>query len=130
MISCASYVIYNLDWAATSSRPSAELGPNYRERVGEVSPEPTTACSIISARWATSKKMYIPPDMDKKASPLENQVIFERALAEAVGFGPGDKVLDLGCGRGRVAARMASVTGAHMAGPNIDPNQIAQAPRV
>ena len=121
----ASYVIYNLDWA-NEEQMIAELGPNYRERVGECLRAYYGVLNHLCA-LGDVEKMYIPPHMDKKASPLENQVIFERAVAEAVGFGPGDKVLDLGCGRGRVAAHMASVSGAQVTGLNIDPNQIAQA---
>ncbi len=104
----------------------AALGPNYREKVGECLRSYYGVLNHLCALGEV-EKMYIPPHMDKKASPFENQVLCERAIAEAVGFGPGDKVLDLGCGRGRVAAHMATVTGAQVTGLNIDPNQIAQA---
>jgi sterol 24-C-methyltransferase len=71
--------------------------------------------------------MYIPPIMDKQASVLENQILNEEAIAKEIGLKAGDRVLDLGCGRGRVAAHMATLTGARVTGLNIDPNQIAQA---
>lgn len=60
-------------------------------------------------------------------SVLDNQLLNEEAIARELGFKAGDKVLDLGCGRGRVAAHMAKFTGAQITGLNIDPNQIAQA---
>ena len=121
----ASYVIYNLDWA-NEEQMIAALGPNYREKVGECL---RSYYGILNHLCALGEveKMYIPPHMNKRASPFENQVLCERAIAEAVGFGPGDRVLDLGCGRGRVAAHMARITGASVTGLNIDPNQIAQA---
>lgn len=36
-------------------------------------------------------------------------------------------MLDIGCGRARVATHMASVTGAHVTGINIDEDQMANA---
>lgn len=71
--------------------------------------------------------MYIPPQMDKQASVLDNQLLFEETIARDLGLKAGDRVLDLGCGRGRVAAHMAKYSGAQVTGLNIDPNQIAQA---
>lgn len=65
--------------------------------------------------------------MSRKANVLENQILYERSIAHDVALTAGDKVLDLGCGRGRVAAHMAQCTGAHVTGLNIDPNQVAQA---
>jgi sterol 24-C-methyltransferase len=66
--------------------------------------------------------------MDKRASVLENQLLYERAIAHAIGLKAGDIVLDLGCGRGRVAAHMATaIPGIKVTGINIDPNQIGQA---
>jgi sterol 24-C-methyltransferase len=73
------------------------------------------------------EKMYIPPWMSPKSSVLENQILYERSIAEDIGLTTGKKVLDLGCGRGRVAAHMAQHTGAHVTGLNIDPNQVEQA---
>lgn len=41
---------------------------------------------------------------------------------------PGDRVLDVGCGRGRVAAHVCTLApGVHVSGINIDPVQIASA---
>jgi sterol 24-C-methyltransferase len=83
----------------------------------------------INSRCALGdvEKMYIPPMMDKRVSVLDNQLLNEEAIAREIGLKAGDKVLDLGCGRGRVAAHMSKYTGAQVTGLNIDPNQLAQA---
>lgn len=65
--------------------------------------------------------------MDKKASITENQLLAEEMIAREIGLTAGHHVLDLGCGRGRVAAHMTKYTGAKVTGLNIDPNQLAQA---
>ena len=88
---------------------------------------------VVSTKRGDVEKMYIPPHMDRSASVLENQLLFERAVAEAIAparpprSGEPPKILDLGCGRGRVAAHMAALTRASVTGLNIDPNQVAQA---
>ncbi|KAK3941096.1 S-adenosyl-methionine-sterol-C-methyltransferase [Diplogelasinospora grovesii] len=121
----ASYVIYNLDWA-DEDQMITELGPNYREKVGECLKAYYGVLNHLCA-LGDVEKMYIPPYMDKRATVLENQLLYERAIAQAVGLKPGMRALDLGCGRGRVAAHMATLSGAHVQGINIDPNQVAQA---
>jgi sterol 24-C-methyltransferase len=75
------------------------------------------------------EKMYIPPTMDASKSILENQRLFETKLARDLGVKKGDRVLDVGCGRGRVAAHIASMTGAHVSGFNVDKTQIESAQR-
>ncbi|KAK3382809.1 S-adenosyl-L-methionine-dependent methyltransferase [Lasiosphaeria ovina] len=122
----ASYVIYNLDWA-DEAQMVAELGPNYREKVGECLKSYYSIMNHLCA-LGDVEKMYIPPFMDKNASVIENQLLYEKAIAREIGLDtPGLRVLDIGCGRGRVAAHMATATGALVTGLNIDPNQVAQA---
>lgn len=121
----ASYEIYNLDWA-DEDKMVAALGPDYQQRVGDC------LCAYYSVlnhlcSLGDVEKMYIPPLMDKKASVLDNQLLNEEALAREVGLRPGMKALDLGCGRGRVAAHMTSFSGAQVVGLNIDADQVAQA---
>ncbi|KAI0117472.1 S-adenosyl-L-methionine-dependent methyltransferase [Daldinia grandis] len=121
----ASYEIYNLDWANEEEMIKA-FGPDYQQRVGDC------LCAYYSVlnhlcSLGDVEKMYIPPLMDKKASVLDNQLLYEESVARDIGLKPGMKVLDLGCGRGRVAAHMTSFSGAHVTGLNIDANQIAQA---
>lgn len=49
------------------------------------------------------------------------------ALLDRLGVGPGDFVLDLGCGNGAMDAYFAERTGAHVTGIDIDAGAIAQA---
>ncbi|KAH8905195.1 S-adenosyl-L-methionine-dependent methyltransferase [Coniochaeta sp. PMI_546] len=121
----ASYVIYNLDWA-DEKQMIAALGPDYRDKVGECLKAYYAVLNHLCA-LGDVERMYIPPLMSKKATVLENQLLYERAIAREIRIQPGDKVLDLGCGRGRVAAHIATISGAQVTGINIDPNQIGQA---
>lgn len=121
----ASYVIYNLDWS-DERQMIDELGPNYQEKVGDCLKAYYGVLNHLCA-LGDVEKMYIPPFMSKKATVLENQLLYEESIAEDIGLKKNDKVLDLGCGRGRVAAHMTQYAGAQVTGLNIDPNQIAQA---
>ncbi|KAK1141530.1 hypothetical protein N8T08_008943 [Aspergillus melleus] len=121
----ASYVIYNLDWS-DEKQMVEELGPNYQEKVGDCLKAYYGVLNHLCA-LGDVEKMYIPPFMSKKATVLENQLLYEESIAEDIGLEKDDKVLDLGCGRGRVAAHMTQYSGAQVTGLNIDPNQIAQA---
>ncbi|KAK8019932.1 S-adenosyl-L-methionine-dependent methyltransferase [Apiospora arundinis] len=120
-----SYVIYNLDWENEKEMIDA-LGPDYQQRVGACLKSYYGIMNHLCA-LGDVEKMYIPPQMDKQASVLDNQLLYEESVARELGLKAGDQVLDLGCGRGRVAAHMAKYTGARVTGLNIDPNQIAQA---
>lgn len=120
-----SYVIYNLDWSDTTAMEAA-LGPDYHRRVGDCLRAYYGVLNHLCALGAV-EKMYIPPFMSKKASVLDNQLLYERSIARDIGLRPGMRVLDLGCGRGRVAAHMSQFTGARITGINIDGNQVAQA---
>jgi len=72
------------------------------------------------------EKMYIPPVLDLKLGIFGNQVAWEeKGMADKLDIGPGKKVLDVGCGRGRIAHHVASYTGADVTGLNIDKTQIA-----
>jgi len=74
------------------------------------------------------EKMYIPPVMDLNLGILANQMVWEeKGMADKLDIGPGKKVLDVGCGRGRIAHHVASYTGAKVVGLNIDPGQIKMA---
>lgn len=73
------------------------------------------------------EKMYLPPYYRADKDVYENQKFYEKRMADYLGVGSGDKVLDIGCGRGRIAHHVASYTGAHVTGLNIDKEQIGLA---
>lgn len=121
----ASYVIYNLDWA-DEPKMIETLGPDYQKKVGDCL---TSYYGVLNHLCALGdvEKMYIPPAMNMKVSVRDNQLLYEESIARHLELKPGDKVLDLGCGRGRVAAHMAKYSGARVTGLNIEPDSIAQA---
>ncbi|KAL4928904.1 class I SAM-dependent methyltransferase [Aspergillus undulatus] len=121
----ASYVIYNLDWSDEKAMVET-LGPDYQSKVGDCLQAYYGVLNHLCA-LGDVEKMYIPPFMSGKATVRENQLLYEESIAQDIGLKKGDRVLDLGCGRGRVAAHMAQYTGATVTGLNIDPNQVAQA---
>ncbi|KAL5333723.1 S-adenosyl-L-methionine-dependent methyltransferase [Aspergillus crustosus] len=121
----ASYVIYNLDWSDEKQMVEV-LGPEYQSKVGDCLQAYYGVLNHLCA-LGDVEKMYIPPFMSGKATVLENQLLYEESIAKDIGLKKGDRVLDLGCGRGRVAAHMTQYSGAQVTGLNIDPNQIAQA---
>lgn len=73
------------------------------------------------------EKMYIPPVMDLAKGIFDNQLLFEEKMSHDLNIKEGDKVLDMGCGRGRVAAHVATMTNAKVTGFNIDDVQLASA---
>ena len=48
-------------------------------------------------------------------------------MCEDLGIKSNHRVLDVGCGKGRVAGHMAKMSGAHVVGMNIDPDQLESA---
>ncbi|MEZ4375460.1 MAG: methyltransferase domain-containing protein [Polyangiaceae bacterium] len=75
------------------------------------------------------EKLYIPPQLDETQGLYGNQLLCERAiLAELNLATPGEShLLDMGCGRGRIAHHFASITGGKVSGYNIDPEQVRHA---
>jgi len=73
------------------------------------------------------EKMYMPPVIDPSKSVMENQILLEEKMAKDLKVGPGDKVLEIGCGCGAIATSMGEITGSTMYGMNIDPSQIEKA---
>ncbi|CAI7611386.1 unnamed protein product [Penicillium glandicola] len=99
----ASYVIYNLDWS-DEKQMTESLGPNYQEKVGDCLKSYYGVLNHLCA-LGDVEKMYIPPWMSPKSNVLENQILYERSIAQDIGLGTGKKVTGL----------------------NIDPNQVEQA---
>lgn len=75
------------------------------------------------------EKMYIPPTVDPSRSLIDNQLIYEKQFMQWTEIKPGDKVFELGCGRGRISAHVASTTGADITAINIDQTQLDSAAR-
>lgn len=73
------------------------------------------------------EKMYIPPTMDATKNIINNQILFEERFCDAIRMKAGDKAFELGCGRGRVAAHLASRSGADITAINIDETQLQEA---
>lgn len=75
------------------------------------------------------EKLYIPPQLDDSQGLYGNQLLCEQALLNELNLNdsPSSHLLDMGCGRGRIAHYFASLTGGHVSGYNIDPNQIENA---
>lgn len=62
-----------------------------------------------------------------RSTPEQATDRFTDLLAKRLRVGPGDRVLDIGCGVGRPALRIASATGASVLGITISREQVAQA---
>ncbi|EME49849.1 hypothetical protein DOTSEDRAFT_68592 [Dothistroma septosporum NZE10] len=120
-----SYIIYDLDWADEESMIAA-LGPNYQHAVGQCLADYYSVLNHLCAIGEV-EKMYIPPVLDLDASILDNQSLYEESITKELLLPANAKVLDLGCGRGLVAAHISRVTGAQITGLNIDADQIASA---
>ncbi len=120
-----SYAIYDLDWADEATM-TKEFGPNYSD---VIKAKLIDWYSVINHLCALGQveKMYIPPAMDLAKGIIENQNLFERRMAADLGLKKGSKVLDVGCGRGRIASHMAAHTGAKVTGVNIDHDQLESA---
>ena len=75
------------------------------------------------------EKLYIPPMLDESQRLYGNQLLIEKAvLAELDLKDPvNSHLLDMGCGRGRIAHHFATMTGGQVSGYNIDPNQLENA---
>ncbi|KAJ3711159.1 S-adenosyl-methionine-sterol-C-methyltransferase [Lentinula raphanica] len=120
-----SYVIYGLDWE-DEAQMIATLGPDYPAVVHDCL---VSYYSVLNHLCALGEveKMYIPPVMNTHAGILDNQLLYEEFVAREIDLKAGDHVLDLGCGRGRVAAHISKYTGARVTGLNLDADQLASA---
>jgi len=73
------------------------------------------------------EKMYLPPLLDDSKDTYANQKMFERRMASRLNIGKGSNVLDIGCGRGRIAHLVATETQSNVTGINIDKDQLRSA---
>lgn len=122
-----SYDIYDHDWANEKAFIE-KMGANY---YAEVKKKLIDCYSVWNHLCAIGQveKMYIPPALDLTKSIIKNQILFEEKMSKDLMLGKGDRALDIGCGRGRVASHMASLTGAHVTGINIDTSQLESGKR-
>ncbi len=120
-----SYNIYDHDWS-NEEQLIKEMGADYYQQVKRKLVDYYSVLNHLCAIGQV-EKMYIPPTMDLSKSIIENQSIFERKMCKDLNIRKGDKVLDIGCGRGRIANHVASITGANVTGINIDPGQLEYA---
>lgn len=120
-----SYNIYDHDWV-NEEQLIEKMGANYYM---EVKRKLIDYYGVLNHLCAIGQveKMYIPPAMDLSKSIIANQALYEKKMCQDLGINKGNKVLDIGCGRGRVAQHIASMTGAHVLGINIDPDQLESA---
>ncbi|MDG1957992.1 MAG: class I SAM-dependent methyltransferase [Candidatus Binatia bacterium] len=72
------------------------------------------------------EKLYIPPQLDEKLGLYGNQLLVEKDILSEMNLKDptNSHLLDMGCGRGRIAHHFATMTGGQVSGYNIDPNQV------
>lgn len=75
------------------------------------------------------EKLYIPPQLDEKQGLYGNQLLCEQDLCKDLNLHnpAASHLLDMGCGRGRIAHHLATLTGGQVSGYNIDPDQLENA---
>lgn len=75
------------------------------------------------------EKLYIPPQLDQSQGLYGNQLLCEQDVLEGLALKKpaNSHLLDMGCGRGRIAHYMATMTGGQVSGYNIDPDQLENA---
>ena len=78
----------------------------------------------ICAAGVLMEIMLLPPAMDHKATVLQNIYLWQDRMIEQLRLKPGDRVLDTGSGRGKIAAYVSENTGADIIQINIDETQI------
>ena len=120
-----SYDVYNYDWSDEKTI-IAKFGPDYYPKVKKMV---ITWYEILNEICVLGEieKMYVPPAMDLKKGIIDNQNLFEEKMARDLHLKSGKHALDIGCGRGRIANHIASYTGAHVTGINIDKGQLKNA---
>jgi sterol 24-C-methyltransferase len=122
-----SYNIYNHDWA-NEEELIRDMGPDYYNQVQKKLVDYYSVLNHLCAIGQV-EKMYIPPIMDMSKGIIANQTLFEKKMASDLNVKEGGNILDIGCGRGRIASHIATETKAHVTGMNIDTNQLEAAKR-
>ena len=76
---------------------------------------------------ADIEKMYIPPHINEREGLFQNQLIIEKKITKALNANNNSKILDIGCGKGRIAHHVYELTKSKIYGYNIDEYQINNA---
>lgn len=120
----SSYGVYNYDWVKGLAICDAKQMdyPEVKENILNWYGVLSHLCAIGEV-----EKMYIPPALNLEQNIIQNQLRFEERFCQLLGIKASDHVLELGCGKGRVAAHVASMTQANITGINIDPAQLNSA---
>jgi sterol 24-C-methyltransferase len=119
-----AYEIYECDWVSGQAiRNSKTI------EYDEISKNILNWYSVLNHMCSLGfvEKMYIPPTLDLSANIIKNQLLYERQFSKWLDMKANDQVLELGCGRGRITAHLAAITGAHITGINIDQSQLESA---
>ena len=80
---------------------------------------------FLLCKLGNVEKMYI-ANIDDTKSVKENQILYEKNLAKYLNVNNG-KILDIGCGCGRIASHISKLTNSQVYGLNIDKDQIKDA---
>lgn len=120
-----SFEVFTHDWRDEAELKSA-YGENYYLVAQQKIRDYYSVLNLVLS-LGSIEKMYIPPMLDYKKSLVENQDLFEERMVEDLRIKSSDKVLDIGCGRGRIAGHVARFSKAHVTGMNIDDEQLSQA---
>lgn len=122
-----AYCIFDHEWA-DEAKLKQSMGENYYQ---EVKKRIVAYYHVLNHLCALGplEKMYVPPVMDLARNIIANQELFEQKMSRDLGIKQGDRVLDIGCGKGRVASHIASITAAEVVGVNIDLGQLESARR-
>src|SRR5262249_18266894 len=99
-----SYDIYHCDWVDGQAMVDSKVIEYsvVKEKVLDYYSTLNHLCALGQV-----EKMYIPPALDLSENVIENQNLFEKRLSKQLGMKPDHISLDLGCGKGRVAAHLA-----------------------
>lgn len=120
-----SFDVFNYDWRDEAKLKEA-YGEDYYQIVQQKLCDYYSVLNLICSLGSV-EKMYIPAILDPKKSLSANQQLFEERMIKDLNIGSKDRVLDIGCGRGRIAIHVASVSKAYVTGMNIDDEQLKHA---
>jgi len=110
-----AYTLFERDWTTYDDGRREEYLVDYYKVINQL-------CALGNV-----EKMYMPPLMDPKLNLRGQQKLWEEKMTRDIGAAPGARVLDVGCGRGRIANDVVARSGAHVTGLNIDPTQLENA---